>query len=222
MESTKETEDDITPRAAKEVSERVLAVLATIGKVHFPEENAKWVEKENIFNFLSPTESEFLSCQTPSEEDQIKFSWRAEALASLVWSLSGLEEMPPFNDQFDPFINPMVLQAIRETESFLRDSKIRPENEIDEMESFLYHQHWRVRDHELGFGMDQPEENDPDISDLNPGIVYERRYGMSWVAGFGEGVGGGTVAETGAPLVSGLARTKVGKVKKVKSAMVGI
>ena len=55
-------------------------------------------------------------------------------------------------------------------------------------------------------------------------LAGEIRIGIlgCWVAGFGEGVGGGTVAETGAPLVSGLARTKVGKVKKVKSAMVGI
>ncbi len=47
------------------------------------------------------------------------------------------------------------------------------------MEQHLYHQHWRVRDAQL-FGKPMPPE-------LDPGIVYERRYGLSWLVGWGEG-----------------------------------
>jgi hypothetical protein len=56
------------------------------------------------------------------------------------------------------------------------------------MESNLYHQHWRVRDAELvGIGKFlEPQPGDPPIEELNPGIVHERRYGLSWLVGWGE------------------------------------
>lgn len=186
MNEPEDMEEDISLRSAKEVAERALAIIATIGKVHFPEQNAQWVTQENILRFLTPIEAGFLESRTPSEEDRIRYSWRAEALASLIWAMRGIDEMPPFDEQFDPFQNALVLKAIQNPELFLTDAEIRAEDEINDMESFLYHQHWRVRDKQLGFGMDQPGEHDPDISELHPGIVYERRYGMSWVAGFGE------------------------------------
>jgi hypothetical protein len=43
-----EIEEDIKIRTCKEVAERVLGVIASIGKVHFPEENQKWIEANNI------------------------------------------------------------------------------------------------------------------------------------------------------------------------------
>jgi len=56
------------------------------------------------------------------------------------------------------------------------------------MESGLYHQHWRVRDAELvGIGQFlEPRPDDPPIEDLDPSIVYERRYALSWLVGWGE------------------------------------
>ena len=54
------------------------------------------------------------------------------------------------------------------------------------MEEFLYHQHWRVRDRDFGFNNDEPDPTDPPIEALDTGIVTERRYGMSWVAGDGD------------------------------------
>lgn len=186
MDELQDVDAEVVPRTAQEVAERALAIIATIGKVHFPEPNAKWVADENISRFLTPTEAQFIGSAEPSDQERIDYSWKAEALASLIWSLHGLEHMPPFDEQFSPFDNDLVLCAIRNTETFLNDARIRTGEEVDAMEAFLYHQHWRVRDHEFGFGMDKPGADDPDISELHPGIVYERRYGMSWVAGFGE------------------------------------
>jgi hypothetical protein len=46
----------------------------------------------------------------------------------------------------------------------------------------------RVRDAQfVGIGKYlQPQPGDPPIDELNPGIVYERRYGLSWLVGWGD------------------------------------
>ncbi|KLV05497.1 hypothetical protein ABT56_11010 [Photobacterium aquae] len=181
-----EIEEDIKIRTSKEVAERVLGLIASVGKVHFPEENIKWIKNNNIEQYLSTLESEFINTPRPDHQDLVNFSWRVEALVSLLWCLKGLDEMPAFDEQFDIWENELVIKAVSNTNEFLNCAELRDSEAIDNMESFLYHQHWRVRDRDLGFNNDRPGEDDPDINELDSGIVYERRYGMSWVSGFGE------------------------------------
>ena len=184
--SMAEEQEGFERRTSREVAERVLGLLATLGKVHFPEESATWINHKEIHQHLSPLEKRFVDSENPSEQDRVIFSWRAEALVSLLWSLNGLSDMPALDEQFETYQNAMVVRATTQTKCFLEEAQLRGEEELDEMEHYLYHQHWRVRDHELGLGMDKPGEDDPDVSRLDPGIVYERRYGMSWVTGSGE------------------------------------
>ncbi len=174
-------EEDNQSRTSQEVAERMLGIIASIGKVHFPEENQKWIAENNIEQYLTPLELAFIKESSPEQQDLVDFSWRAEALVSLVWSLQGIEEPPRLNELFDAWNNELVMQAITNTEAFLASAMLRNSDDLEQMESFLYHQHWRVRDRDLGFNNDKPDENDPDIDELDSGIVYERRYGMSWI-----------------------------------------
>ena len=178
--------EDIQPRSAGEIAERVLGLIAVIGKVQFPSQNAKWIEDNGIDRYLSEAEQEFIGNPSPEQRDMVNFSWRAEALVPLLWSLHGLEQMPGLHEQFDAFGNAMVRQAIGQTPKFLQQAQRREPDELQEQEQYLYHQHWRVRDRDLGFNNDEPEEDDPDINSLNTGLVYERRYAMSWVVGYGD------------------------------------
>ena len=43
-----------------------------------------------------------------------------------------------------------------------------------------------MRDRDHGFNNDEPGVDDPDIKSLNSGLVYERRYAMSWIVGHGD------------------------------------
>lgn len=178
--------EDTQPRSAAEIAQRVLALIAVIGKVQFPSHNAKWIEEHGIGRYLSEAEQEFINNPSPEQRDMVNFSWRAEALVPLLWSLHGLEQMPVLSEQFDAFGNAMVRQAIQQTPQFLQQARRREPDELQEQEQYLYHQHWRVRDRDLGFNNDEPEADDPDISSLNSGLVYERRYAMSWVVGYGD------------------------------------
>ena len=112
--------DDLQPRSAGEIAERVLGLIAVIGKVQFPSQNAKWMAAHDIARYLSQAEREFIDTPSPAQRDMVNFSWRSEALVSLLWSLHGLERMPELHKQFDVFSNAMVLQAIQQTPHFLQ------------------------------------------------------------------------------------------------------
>jgi hypothetical protein len=183
-----EAKDELTPKSAEQTAQRVLAILVAVAKVHDPERCVAWMEKHNLQQFLSPAEKAFVEEDTPSEESRVAFSWRAEAMVSLLWALNGLPEMPPLDEQCEAFGIEMVKSALKDPHAFISHARLRNAQEISDMESNLYHQHWRVRDAELvGIGkLLEPQPGDPPIEELNPGIVYERRYGLSWLVGWGE------------------------------------
>jgi hypothetical protein len=100
------------------------------------------------------------------------------SLASLIWALNGISDFPPLNEQVAVGELVLVQAALDDPDSFISNSRLRPVAEIEEMENDLYHQHWRVRDAQL-FNKPMPVE-------LNPSVVYERRYAMSWLVGWGD------------------------------------
>ena len=184
-----EPSDDPKPKSAEQTAQRVLALLVAVGKVHDPERCVAWMKKHTLGQFLSPAEAAFVEEARPSEESRVAFSWRAEAMVSLLWALNVLPEMPQFNEQFDVFSIETVQAALKDPLAFVSKARLRNAQEISDMENGLYHQHWRVRDRDLGLNVGktlEPHPGDPPIEELNSGIVYERRYGLSWLVGWGE------------------------------------
>lgn len=175
-----ELEDDMQVRTPKTVAERILGLLAVIGKAHQGEDpNFKaWIATNDIKNYLSFKETEFINSNEPEQNAIINFSWRAEALTSLFWAANLIEEMPALNAQFDVYSIKQLAEIIGNPKEFITTITLRPDEDLTAMETELYNQHWRVRDAQL-FGKEMPEE-------LNPSVVYERRYGLSWIIGYGD------------------------------------
>ena len=180
--------NDLTPRTSEEAAQRLLALLTVILKVHDPVRCVAWMKKQNLEHLLSPAELAFVQNETPSEESRVAFSWRAEAMVPLLWALNGLAEMPPLNEQCQVSEFEMVKAALRDPQAFLSRARLRSPEQLSDMEANLYHQHWRVRDAEqMSVGKFlEPRPGDPPIEELNHGIVYERRYALSWLVGWGE------------------------------------
>src|SRR5262249_27623283 len=147
-----------------------------------------WMRKHNVQQFLSPAELAFVEDEKPSEESRVAFSWRAEAIVSLLWALKALPEMPPLDEPFEMFDVEAVQAALQETIAFVSKAQLRSAQEISEMENSLYHQHWRVRDAQfVGIGKFlAPKPGELPLEELNPDIVYERRYSLSWLVGWGD------------------------------------
>ncbi len=185
-----ESEDiEISIRSSHEIAGRVLALVAVVAKSQEQNWAQDWVERNEITNLLSAAEKEFLAEENPEQQQVVNFSWRAEALVSLVWSLGGISEMPALSEQHWLLESEFVTAAMNDPKSFIEKSERLPDDELEKMEGFLYHQHWRVRDNQLGLnvGAKMPlEKGELPIEELNPSVVYERRYGLSWIVGCGE------------------------------------
>ncbi len=179
--------DELKPRSSREVAERSLALLAVIDhahavmeradRVHVPEED--YPALPTLFRVaLSTSEVAFLDTPQPSEHECVQFAWRAEALVSLLWALGHVSSLYPLNQQVNLKAIPVIEAALLSPEAFIESAALRALNELEQAEHDLYHQHWRVRDARL-FNKPMPEELDPEI-------VYERRYGLSWILGWGD------------------------------------
>ncbi|MBD8528217.1 DUF4272 domain-containing protein [Pseudomarimonas arenosa] len=171
----------IRPRTAQEVAERSLALLAVTSRAFedVPTRTLNWAKVNEIDKFFSDKEREFFFLPNrPDQRDINTFSWKIEALVSLLWALRAIEQFPPLNVQVDLNSVGALVLAYEAPSKFVNEAKLRPMPELEELENALYNQHWRVRDAQL-FGRPMPVE-------LNPIVVYERRYGMSWLVGWGE------------------------------------
>jgi len=83
--------------------------------------------------------------------------------------------MPPLDLQVSWVDIPGQSEAAEDPDGFVARASLRPIEILDEAEQDLYHQHWRVHDAQL-LRKPMPDE-------LDPGIVYERRYAASWLIG---------------------------------------
>lgn len=175
-----EEDDEIIIRKPIIVAERILGLLAVIGKVHQGNDSkfTDWFIKNSIEQYLSHQETVFINTDSPEQNVIRNFSWKAEALTSLLWGINLISDMPALNKEFDVYSVSGLSEIINNPDEFKKNIKLRPDSDLNKMENELYNQHWRVRDAQL-FGKDMPSE-------LNPSIVYERRYGMSWLAGWGD------------------------------------
>jgi hypothetical protein len=180
---------EIKERSSLEIAERVLALVAIVGRSQQQEWVGDWCSQFGVRDYLSNAERVFFDDSAPDQQTIVNFSWRAEALVSLVWVLGGLREMPPLSEQFWVLDNDLIEAAMKNPNAFRLSATKRPSQEIVEMEGFLYHQHWRLRDKQLGFNLGASYSLEPGeipVDEMNPSVVYERRYGLSWVAGWGD------------------------------------
>lgn len=171
-------DDDLIPQTSVEIAQRTLALIAVVDLAHneYPEQLLSWISQNSITDYFSEAEREFFYENEPSNQEITNFSWRAEAMVPLLWSLSRLPELPPLNSQIDWSKIECLSEILSNPTEFIQTAELRAIEEVHELEGFLYHQHWRIRDAQL-FQKPIPDE-------LHPGIVYERRYAASWIVGW--------------------------------------
>lgn len=177
---TEENDGDVQLRSAKEVAERCLALLAVIQHSNKPQQQfISWVKENKIASYFSHEEKLFFETSKPTKNQLVKFSWRVEALVPLLWALGHIEKLPPLNVQASNLRSLAGIKLANDNpKQFVTSAKLRKDSDIQEAEEDLYHQHWRVRDAQLN-NKAMPNELDPDI-------VFERRYALSWLVGWGE------------------------------------
>ncbi|CAN5909545.1 DUF4272 domain-containing protein [soil metagenome] len=180
---------ELKERSSLEIAERTLALVAIIARAQQQDWVGDWARQFNIHDYFSDEELGFFDTPAPDHQIAVNFSWKAESLVALVWSLGDLREMPPLSEQFWVLDTDFIKVAMRNPNSFRFSATKRPSEEINEMDGFLYHQHWRVRDKQLGFNVGAAHPlavGELPVDQLNSSVVLERRYGLSWIVGWGE------------------------------------
>lgn len=119
-------------RSTKEVQARVRTLAALVRHAHGEPQDLKG---------LRPTENEAellsRSAEAWSEREVIDATWRGEALGTLRWALTLVDELPPYDRPFDHLAIARDLQ--------LENAELRPRDELEEEREAARLWHWRAR-----------------------------------------------------------------------------
>jgi hypothetical protein len=171
---------DRRPRSAEEVARRVIALILVSDRAFNMDSppSSDWADALDIPMLLSDQELSFFLDSTSTAQTVVNFTWRSEALVPLVWALGMIDEMPSLNQQVTWGDIGCMDVVFEDPRKFVATARLRPHDELEEMEGHLFHQHWRARDARW--------RQVPIPDDLNASIIHERRYAASWLVGWGD------------------------------------
>lgn len=119
-----------------------------------------WVQDEKIHPHLSDSERNLLdkALGTWSERTLIHVGWRTEALGIMLWALNWMEDIPPYDQQYEPDDVLAPLDVFRPTIDFLWTAQLRPAEELQARRDQAELWNWRSRATELErMGVRPPE-----------------------------------------------------------------
>jgi len=166
-------------RSADEVARRCLVLYAVIAAGHGEPrgELVSWLQREKLWDSVSPQELSFLQSDAPTQKQLVNATWRAEALAPLLWSLGLVSELPTPTGLYDVQVLRRVLPPLAgPVAEWLAAAHLRSDSEIRDANESVYQIHWAVRDAQL-FSRPVPHG-------YHPGVVQERHYALNWLIGY--------------------------------------
>ena len=146
-------------------------------------ESHRWLIREQLTAALSIQERALLAKALTdwTERDALGASWRSEALGVLLWALSALDEMPPYDERFERL--PAFVPLLAPTADFRRTANLRSAEDIGRGRDLAERWHARARTRQLGEGDDPQVERVALDADLTASIV-ERHYALNWLCGY--------------------------------------
>jgi hypothetical protein len=129
--------------------------LKTLSRGESPSELAQrlnsWLAKEGISTYFSPREKDLVGRPLGSwtMEEIVTTSWRSEALGVVLWTLSSIERLPPYDTQFS---KPQILASVglgASAKGFAAKIRLRPQGDVSRERDVAELWHWRARTAEL-------------------------------------------------------------------------
>jgi len=172
-----EAEDEIrTPIAC---AQRCVVLYGIISAAHGEDRSniISWLKDENLWLYVTEQEVEFLESESPSEQQVINATWRIEALHLLLWALNRVNSASDLSEMCSVKAIQFVCDFyLKSTKDFIESSRLRDEEEIYDLNEFIYESHWKVRDAQIN-GKSIPDK-------LNSSMVQERHYAINWLTGY--------------------------------------
>ncbi len=172
-------EDQDQVRTASEVAIRcvVLYAVAAAGYKEPRQKLIEWLQREGLWDFVSPEEASLLQSQEPGRQQLINATWRVEALLPLLWALGSVDRLPPLTELCEPPLLRAALPSLYgPTANYVVEAALRDETEIWEAHEEVYQAHWIVRDAELN--------GRPIPHGYQAGVILERHHALNWLTGY--------------------------------------
>ena len=172
-----ETAAEVPKRSKEEVALRALCVLfvAAKGEGLEGELAERVLESYELRPHLTPDELDFVTDNSPSQNDRIQFTWRHEAAWTLLWALGFVPQLGKPARICDVGFAASTM-AERTTSQFIEDCELRPIADILDQADLIYRYHWAVRN-ALIKGQQVPGA-------LNPGVTQERHHALNGLIGY--------------------------------------
>jgi hypothetical protein len=173
-----EGEEEAVLRDPAEVARRAQALFAVAVKaagVVERKEAVDLLQKRGLWDAASPEEQEFLLEEEPADEDLVRFRWRRESLAVLLWALGHLKDLPApvLPCELEGLIGVMRRSPAAE---FVEKAELGPLSAILDAADLTYRCHGLVAQALLA-GEDPP-------GGLLVGVVRERHAALFWLLGY--------------------------------------
>ncbi len=172
-----ETESDSIRRSAQDIAYRALALIVVAVKGEGLEQEVveRIVQEYGLQAHFTPKELRFIRDVLLSNIDRVQFAWRYEAAWVMLWALGYVERLGKPTAICD------VSRAVRtmkdrNTSKFIKDSSLRPLNDLLDQADLIYRYHWAV--------VDARVNSRPAPANLEPGVTLERHYALNWLVGY--------------------------------------
>ncbi len=108
---------------------------------------ADWVREQGLKRHFSEREQALFSRPLGawSEPDVLAVSWRKESLGVLLWALSSLDELPPYDEEFPDQSHLDCIGWLQPAAEFLQAAVLRPLVELEGARHAAELWHWRAR-----------------------------------------------------------------------------
>jgi len=188
-------EDVERMRRAEEVARRCIVLYAVLAAGHGEPRDLliAWLRRERLWDAVSPNESTYLLSTSPTQQERINATWRAEALCPLLWSLNLISDLPSPQQLCDvQAIRSALPPLLSSVGEFISAARLRSDFEIHHANEEIYHVHWRIRDAQLR-GLPTPpgklprmhhDDGEPPVESYIAGAVQERHHALNWLIGY--------------------------------------
>lgn len=180
-----ETAEEVKPRSGEEIAKRAITCLLTIqlacdylnDGVDISESRkiiSGILNRYSVEGELTDKEKVFYEGE-PDKQECLNMSWKYEAYWTLLWGLGIVEKLDYPSGICDCDFAIQAVSKHRNLASFMQSVKLRDIEEILDEADLIYRYNWacvdaRINNREIPAG-------------LNPGVVFERHWGLNWLIG---------------------------------------
>jgi predicted deacetylase len=177
-----ESESEVVIRTPKEIAQRI-CILAMTNLVAFntvsSEEVSDYLKKYNLWNLVTPKEKDFLA--NPTEQKKSNESWKCECIWTLMFALNKIDDLGFPNELCnlnDIPADDYPVSPDKDPNDFINSVfEAKSKSEILGLNDLYYRLDWACVDARI---------NGIEMTEVHPGIVYERHYALNWLINYAE------------------------------------